>query len=96
MKDFIIPDGVHGPKLSDMGTPEKSGPPVTLVIDGMDVSVPEGTSVMRAAADNDEFTPSVRQGVHARNRLLEQRAISSQRDELFRKRRPGRRPQTAS
>ncbi|OOY24384.1 formate dehydrogenase subunit alpha [Thioclava sediminum] len=59
MKDFIIPDGVHGPKLSDMGTPEKSGPPVTLVIDGMDVSVPEGTSVMRAAAEAGITVPKL-------------------------------------
>ena len=33
MKDLIIPDGIHGPKLSDMGTPAKKGAPVTLVIE---------------------------------------------------------------
>ena len=44
MKDFIIPD-------RDMGTPATLGTPVTLVIDGVEVTVPEGTSVMRAAAE---------------------------------------------
>jgi formate dehydrogenase major subunit len=34
-----------------MGTPAKVGAPVTLNIDGIDVTVPEGTSVMRAAAE---------------------------------------------
>ncbi|MGR3454985.1 formate dehydrogenase subunit alpha [Pseudooceanicola sp.] len=46
MKDFILP-----PKDWDMGTPLKSGAPVTLTIDGFAVTVPEGTSVMRAAAE---------------------------------------------
>ncbi len=45
MKDFIIPDD------RDMGTPAKTGAPVSLSIDGFDVTVPEGTSVMRAAAE---------------------------------------------
>ena len=45
MKDFIIPD-------RDFGTPAaKSKVPVTLTIDGFEVTVPEGTSVMRAAAE---------------------------------------------
>ena len=45
MKDFIIPD-------RDFGTPEaKSKTMVTLTIDGFDVTVPEGTSIMRAAAE---------------------------------------------
>ncbi|MBU6266738.1 MAG: (2Fe-2S)-binding protein, partial [Sphingomonadales bacterium] len=35
----------------DLGTPARSGAPVTLTIDGRAVSVPEGTSVMRAAAE---------------------------------------------
>ncbi|WP_018688476.1 formate dehydrogenase subunit alpha [Ahrensia kielensis] len=35
----------------DMGTPAKEGAPVTLTIDGFDVTVPEGTSVMRAASE---------------------------------------------
>nr|WP_211097958.1 formate dehydrogenase subunit alpha [Ahrensia kielensis] len=34
-----------------MGTPAKEGAPVTLTIDGFDVTVPEGTSVMRAASE---------------------------------------------
>ena len=45
MKDFIIPD------LRDLGTPAvRSDVTVTLSVDGMAVSVPAGTSVMRAAA----------------------------------------------
>jgi len=35
----------------DMGTPAKDGVPVSLTIDGFKVTVPEGTSVMRAAAE---------------------------------------------
>lgn len=46
MKDFIIPDS------RDFGTPAaKSDKLVTLTIDGFSVTVPEGTSVMRAAAE---------------------------------------------
>ncbi len=45
MKDFIIPDD------RDMGTPARQGRPVTLTIDGFEITVPEGTSVMRAAAE---------------------------------------------
>lgn len=45
MKDFIIPDD------RDFGTPAKVGKPVTLTVDGFPVTVPEGTSVMRAAAE---------------------------------------------
>jgi len=45
MKDFILPD-------RDFGTPAaKSKQMVTLTIDGFDVTVPEGTSIMRAAAE---------------------------------------------
>ncbi|MCW1918572.1 formate dehydrogenase subunit alpha [Rhodobacter sp. KR11] len=45
MKDFIIPD-------RDFGTPAaKSKTMVSLVIDGFEVTVPEGTSIMRAAAE---------------------------------------------
>ena len=45
MKDFIIPD-------RDFGTPAaKSKQMVTLTIDGFLVTVPEGTSIMRAAAE---------------------------------------------
>ena len=45
MKDFIIPWDDD----SDFGTPAREGKPVTLTIDGFPVTVPEGTSVMRAA-----------------------------------------------
>ena len=39
-------------KEPDLGTPPRSGEPkVTVQIDGIDVTVPEGTSVMRAAAE---------------------------------------------
>ncbi len=45
MKDFILPD-------RDFGTPAaKSKQMVTLTIDGFAVTVPEGTSIMRAAAE---------------------------------------------
>jgi formate dehydrogenase major subunit len=46
MKDFILPADDR-----DMGTPARAGRPVTLTIDGFEVTVPEGTSVMRAAAE---------------------------------------------
>ncbi|MCC6001458.1 MAG: formate dehydrogenase subunit alpha [Pararhodobacter sp.] len=46
MKDFIIPFDDR-----DMGTPAQVGAPVSLTIDGIAVTVPEGTSVMRAAAE---------------------------------------------
>ncbi|GAB4265603.1 MAG: formate dehydrogenase subunit alpha [Pararhodobacter sp.] len=46
MKDFIIPWDDR-----DFGTPpSRSEKQVTLTIDGFDVTVPEGTSIMRAAA----------------------------------------------
>ncbi|MDD7972242.1 formate dehydrogenase subunit alpha [Roseinatronobacter alkalisoli] len=45
MKDFVIPSDDR-----DLGTPAREGAPVTLQIDGFEVTVPEGTSVMRAAA----------------------------------------------
>jgi len=35
----------------DYGTPARSGAPVTLSVDGIDITVPAGTSVMRAAAE---------------------------------------------
>ena len=48
MKDFIIPWSDD----RDMGTPAKQGGAgSTLTIDGFEVTVPEGTSVMRAAAE---------------------------------------------
>jgi formate dehydrogenase major subunit len=46
MKDFIIPWDEH-----DKGTPARSGAPVTLTVDGFEITVPAGTSVMRAAAE---------------------------------------------
>ncbi len=46
MKDFIIPWDDK-----DMGTPAREGAPVSLTIDGFEITVPEGTSVMRAAAE---------------------------------------------
>ncbi|MFV0299279.1 MAG: formate dehydrogenase subunit alpha [Paracoccus sp. (in: a-proteobacteria)] len=48
MKDFIIPEFAPGDDR-DMGTPARAGAPVSLLIDGFPVTVPEGTSVMRAA-----------------------------------------------
>jgi len=44
MKDFVLPG-------RDMGTPARQGAPVSLTIDGFAVTVPAGTSVMRAAAE---------------------------------------------
>ncbi len=53
MKDFIIPD-------RDFGTPAaKSKTMVTLTIDGFDVTVPEGTSIMRAAAEAGISVPKL-------------------------------------
>ncbi|NIZ08035.1 formate dehydrogenase subunit alpha [Pseudooceanicola sp. HF7] len=46
MKDFIIPWDD-----TDKGTPAKTGKPVQLLVDGIEVTVPEGTSVMRAASE---------------------------------------------
>jgi formate dehydrogenase major subunit len=54
MKDFIIPWDDR-----DMGTPAKTGAPVTLRIDGFAVTVPEGTSVMRAAAEAGISVPKL-------------------------------------
>lgn len=50
MRDFVIPTAPGAP-ASDMGTPARSGAPVSLTIDGLAVTVPEGTSVLRAAAE---------------------------------------------
>jgi formate dehydrogenase major subunit len=53
MKDFILPD-------RDFGTPaSKSKAMVTLSIDGFDVTVPEGTSIMRAAAEAGIAVPKL-------------------------------------
>ena len=48
MKDFILPTTRFDDR--DFGTPAKtSDKTVTLTVDGFDVTVPEGTSIMRAA-----------------------------------------------
>jgi formate dehydrogenase major subunit len=53
MKDFILPD-------ADWGTPAaKSKVMVTLTIDGFDVTVPEGTSIMRAAKEAGITVPKL-------------------------------------
>lgn len=53
MKDFIIPD-------RDYGTPAaKAKALVTLSVDGFEVTVPEGTSVMRAAAEAGISVPKL-------------------------------------
>ncbi len=52
MKDFVIPGLDGAPRFSDrdMGTPERrSTKMVTLTVDGFAVTVPEGTSIMRAS-----------------------------------------------
>ena len=52
MKDFIIPTHRPGEDITDdrdLGTPARHGAPVTLTVDGVEVTVPEGTSVMRAS-----------------------------------------------
>lgn len=48
MKDLIIPPLDW---TKDMGTPKRDGAPVHLTIDGVEITVPAGTSVMRAAAE---------------------------------------------
>ncbi|MDO5757241.1 MAG: formate dehydrogenase subunit alpha [Rhodobacterales bacterium] len=57
MKDFIIPTSIQDDR--DMGTPARTGAPVTLTIDGFSVTVPEGTSVMRAAAEMGTQIPKL-------------------------------------
>ncbi len=62
MKDFIIPQfppGSDPQDERDMGTPARSGAPVSLSIDGFAVTVPEGTSVMRAAAEAGIMVPKL-------------------------------------
>ncbi len=46
-------------KEQDYGTPAKQGAPVTLTIDGVEVTVPEGTSIMRAASEIDRPIPKL-------------------------------------
>ena len=56
MKDFILPTSLD----QDFGTPEsRSTSMVTLTIDGVDVTVPEGTSVMRAAKETGITIPKL-------------------------------------
>ncbi|MGD9918206.1 MAG: formate dehydrogenase subunit alpha [Paenirhodobacter sp.] len=56
MKDLIIPpQDWH----RDMGTPARHGAPVSLTIDGIAVTVPAGTSVMRAAAEAGIAVPKL-------------------------------------
>ena len=43
----------------DFGTPAKEGAPVSLMVDGMPVTVPEGTSVMRAALEAGVKVPKL-------------------------------------
>lgn len=38
--------------IEDFGTPQRAGAPVDLIIDGMSVTVPAGTSIMRAAGES--------------------------------------------
>ena len=53
MKDFIIPD-------ADYGTPaSKAKEMVSLTIDGFDVTVPAGTSIMRAAKEAGVSVPKL-------------------------------------
>lgn len=54
MKDFILPDD------RDFGTPRsRATETVTLEIDGFPVTVPAGTSVMRAAAEAGISVPKL-------------------------------------
>jgi formate dehydrogenase major subunit len=43
----------------DYGTPPRDGEPVTLIVDGIEVTVPEGSSVMLAAAEADRAVPKL-------------------------------------
>jgi formate dehydrogenase major subunit len=58
MKDFIIPQFAPGDDR-DFGTPARTGAPVTLSVDGFQITVPEGTSVMRAAAEAGIMVPKL-------------------------------------
>ncbi|SOB94718.1 formate dehydrogenase subunit alpha [Rhodobacter maris] len=56
MKDLIIPPLEW---TKDMGTPARQGAPVTLTVDGIAITVPAGTSVMRAAAEAGVTIPKL-------------------------------------
>src|SRR5215475_1842114 len=43
----------------DMGTPPRDGPNVTLTVDGVEVSVPPGSSIMLAAAKAGRSVPKL-------------------------------------
>ena len=43
----------------DYGTPPRDGVPVTLTVDGVEVTVPEGSSVMLAAAQAQRAVPKL-------------------------------------
>ena len=58
MKDFVLP--AQRPDGRDFGTPAvRSGESVTLTVDGFVVTVPAGTSVMRAAAEAGISVPKL-------------------------------------
>ena len=61
MRNFIIPDvPPEFADVRDFGTPpQKAAENVTLTIDGYEVTVPAGTSVMRAAAEADIMIPKL-------------------------------------
>jgi formate dehydrogenase major subunit len=50
---------MHALDHHDLGTPAAGGEPVTLTIDGVEVTVPAGTSVMRAAALSGTSIPKL-------------------------------------
>ena len=50
---------MYAMNYEDLGTPETEGAPVTLEIDGATVTVPAGTSIMRAAALADTKIPKL-------------------------------------
>jgi formate dehydrogenase major subunit len=52
----MVPYGYDG---TDYGTPKREGPAVTLTIDGREVTVPAGTSVMRAAIEAGSIVPKL-------------------------------------
>ncbi|MCW2309059.1 formate dehydrogenase major subunit [Rhodobium gokarnense] len=47
------------PSDRDMSTPERHGAPVTVTIDGFEITVPKGTSVLRAAAEGGIQIPKL-------------------------------------